>query len=727
MEETRTEESPLHADGKQEKTPVKRAVEMPIAYNGQTIMSAASQGNLPVVVLLWGMASAKKQSLMTPDAQGNNPMHYACLANTGEVMGFLHQQMKGMLTPEIRLVDSVNNAGETPLLRSMATGQMLVIKALLDEKSDPLVRDSNGNTVFINCAKNCQFWCLNYMYNHIRDNHGPNEVFELVSARDNNGMGALEWAAESGDLNALEFLIRQCGLNPFRPVESTGQTPLHIAISRHRIDVALFLLDMGADPHHKDTQGLSPLNLPAIRQDRELRWALQCHPAVSGRCCQSSPRTTSAQDIEASVSPPAVWREENGRKRSFAVRRTCETRVLYVALYAVVVFGIWLLATVIPFYGWIPLVAAGGGGYGYLSMQVGTLQARAMHAKGRLLLDQWQQVVGAPEKYVGFWVGNVAAFLFYFFCCMAYRYSSEDDDEGTFKGAARNSQGLAGLDCLTEDPALFWTALLSLAVTIVLWVVVVWIRTDPGMVDTRADDFDEVMKQSILSGGTAPSATTYCRTTLVKKPIRSKYCTSSGFVVARMDHHCVWLNNAVGYGNHRMFMLLLYSHLFTNVATLALFIRALHRDTSTAAASVVTGELISQRMLLLTALTVFLLIISCGILVLVVEQTHNIVTNMTTNEKVNRARYWWMKGPDGKPLNRFDRGPVTNILEFLGVPGYHIDYMTIMSIPSSPATGGSSKVSKAKPNSTQSEMTTKLSTADASAKCSCKHDHDNDL
>jgi hypothetical protein len=99
-----------------------------IAYNGTTISTAASQGNLPVCVLLWGMASAKKQSLMVPDKQGNNPMHHACMAPTAEVLGFLIQQTRGLLTPYVKLIDSRNNNGETPLLRSVATGQMIVIK-----------------------------------------------------------------------------------------------------------------------------------------------------------------------------------------------------------------------------------------------------------------------------------------------------------------------------------------------------------------------------------------------------------------------------------------------------------------------------------------------------------------------------------------------------------------------------------------------------------------------
>jgi hypothetical protein len=45
-----------------------------------------------------------------------------------QVMGFLIQQTRGMLNPTTRLVDSTNNAGETPLLRAMAVGVPVVIK-----------------------------------------------------------------------------------------------------------------------------------------------------------------------------------------------------------------------------------------------------------------------------------------------------------------------------------------------------------------------------------------------------------------------------------------------------------------------------------------------------------------------------------------------------------------------------------------------------------------------
>ena len=103
------------------------------------------------------------------------------------------------------------------------------------------------------------------------------------------------------------------------------------------------------------------------------------------------------------------------------------------------------------------------------------------------------------------------------------------------------------------------------------------------------------MAQSFAVAGSPPSAL-YCRTTLVKKPIRwvslllivalqyrvfisllivhrSKFCVRTGCVVARMDHHCAWLNTTIGYGNHRTFVLFLEAHLFLCLASLVMLIR----------------------------------------------------------------------------------------------------------------------------------------------------------
>ena len=56
-----------------------------VTYRGVGIWQAAGQGSLPLCVLLWSLAAARRVSLMAPDERGNNPMHFAALADNAEV------------------------------------------------------------------------------------------------------------------------------------------------------------------------------------------------------------------------------------------------------------------------------------------------------------------------------------------------------------------------------------------------------------------------------------------------------------------------------------------------------------------------------------------------------------------------------------------------------------------------------------------------------------------
>ena len=309
-------------------------------------------------------------------------------------------------------------------------------------------------------------------------------------------------------------------------------------------------------------------------------------------------------------------------------------------LYGAIVFGLLLLPLALPFWIYFPLLGIVGFVYKRFSDQVASLRRRAKHARGRIILTTFQEILGAEEKFPGLWLGSLLACLFFCFACMNYDRTGE------------NSLNIVGVDSIDEEPALFYGSILCVFITITTWIKMVMLPPNPGLVDTRQEDFDVLLEKSIEVGGSEPNNSIYCRTSFVKKPVRSKFCSSSGYVVSRFDHYCVWLNTAIGFGNHRTFMIFLYSHVVANIFFLAMLIKALIRANDKTGPAFVLGTLLSNNYFFVTFLLTYILVVTAGLTFLMVEQTSNIIRNVTTNERINSSRYAWMKGPDGRPFNR---------------------------------------------------------------------------
>ncbi|XP_059047017.1 26S proteasome non-ATPase regulatory subunit 10-like [Achroia grisella] len=81
---------------------------------------------------------------------------------------------------------------------------------------------------------------------------------QIACNRDSNGRQLLHWAALSGNVHLVEYLIGHG--NSVNSVDDTGSTPLILAASAGKNEVVLLLIGKGADVDHKTNRGQSALH-----------------------------------------------------------------------------------------------------------------------------------------------------------------------------------------------------------------------------------------------------------------------------------------------------------------------------------------------------------------------------------------------------------------------------------------------------------------------------------
>jgi len=79
-------------------------------------------------------------------------------------------------------------------------------------------------------------------------------------AKDEGDASPLHYAAMNGSLKAVEELIKHGGVNAR---DNKGRTPLHLALEFSHCDVAMRLIDAGAEVGVADRDGVTPLHLAA--------------------------------------------------------------------------------------------------------------------------------------------------------------------------------------------------------------------------------------------------------------------------------------------------------------------------------------------------------------------------------------------------------------------------------------------------------------------------------
>jgi len=162
-----------------------------------------------------------------------------------------------------------------------------------------------------------------------------------------------------------------------------------------------------------------------------------------------------------------------------------------------------------------------------------------------------------------------------------------------------------------------------------------------------------------------------CTEFMVKRPLRSKYDRFSKKLIAKFDHYCPWVNNAIGSLNHKHFvcyLMLLVLNLFWSAIAIGKY------WTSPAGCNVnwaETGALMaclrcSGWVTWVFAQDVLFLV---WVAMLLITQLYFVVfKGITTNEQMRAGRYSYLTVEFGSIVhNVFDRGMWNNFVDFFEI------------------------------------------------------------
>lgn len=238
--------------------------------NNLTFLNACRNGQKGIVQIFLkkGGINVNKR-----DAEGNTPLHYACLKGYRDIVNLLLDNDAD--------VSIANNLSETPLHAASRSGNKEIIGRLVEYGAELDATDSEGQTPLIRLLDNRRTDAALFLIEQgadpeIADNtghkaidyataHGLREVVVRLSVEgttDAQGNTPLHQAVFNGQAEIVRTLLATSpGLTD--SFNDGGETPLIIACLKGNLTVVKMLIEAGADTNKVMLNGNGPLHFAA--------------------------------------------------------------------------------------------------------------------------------------------------------------------------------------------------------------------------------------------------------------------------------------------------------------------------------------------------------------------------------------------------------------------------------------------------------------------------------
>ena len=505
--------------------------------------------------------------------------------------------------------DVVEDAqGEDDIWRAAAYGNMEALKRMIAEDPGSVnSTDGAGYRPLQWAALNNRVAAATYLLDH----------GAAIGAGDNDGQTALHWACVRGSLPCAELLLRK-GADLNAP-DARGYVPLHVAAQYgHTGMIYHFKMRWNTNIDLTDHDGRTALHWASYKGFADPVKLLICMEADVHRA-----------DKEGCT--PLHWASIKGKSE---------------AAHCLIQSGGINALTAVDCDGSSPAALAEQKGHHtlshFLAKQYRTLMKR----------DHFMTQKGMAAACLGLIVGLMLMF-------------------------ARNVMFCPGAPVMDVSVA-FWSLVTVACASLGIYYMKRVSYNDPGFVSeavlrairrgrkpevsTRASkaaantaddaDVEERLNHSELWAGNWQSLCVSCK---LVKPFGTKHCSMTDKCVARFDHYCPWMGNAIGKRNHRDFVIFLILETVAMAIAFAVAVTRYNEESPTERDSSRFGVVIFAILDVFTLLPVAMLCVS---------QLFQVAQNITINEISNAHRYAYLQASDGAFVNPFDKGYVENLREF---------------------------------------------------------------